>query len=107
MTDAEHHARRVLATRSDGVCETCGRRRATDYHHRQNRSQGGTWSPAAALHLCRRCHHTVTTHPEAAYRHGWLVYRGDDPAQVPVLLATEFGEIAVLLRDDGGIAAAD
>lgn len=107
MTHDEATGRRVVSARSGGVCETCGHDRATDWHHRLNRSQGGSWAPSNGLAVCRRCHRYITTHPAHAYARGWLVAHGYDPAATPVRYPTEFGEADVLLRDDGGLDLVD
>lgn len=80
-------ARAILYARSGYVCEMCARARATEAHHRKNRSQGGTWSPANLLHVCHSCHVHVTTHPAAAREQGWAVRRDQEPAEVPVWIA--------------------
>lgn len=83
----EAHGRRLLRARSGGVCEIDGHSPATDAHHRQNRSQGGTWQVANLLHLCHPCHMTVTTAPALAWGFGWSVRSTDDPATTPARLA--------------------
>lgn len=96
----EWAARRLLAARSGGVCELCGRVRATDAHHRVNRSQGGRWDITNLLHLCHEDHMRVTVNPALAKSRGWSVPRHQDPATAPVWLA---GHGWVLLRPDGSI----
>lgn len=89
---AERHARAVVADRSSGVCEVqrlgCCLFRASNCHHRKNRSQGGEWSASNLLHVCGSgvsgCHGWITGHPAAASEDGWTVRRGEDPAAVPV-----------------------
>jgi hypothetical protein len=65
-------------------CEKCGGGGLLDWHHRKNRSQGGTWAPSNGLLLCRfPCHALVTdTRPEY-YDAGWCVEGWQDPAEVP------------------------
>lgn len=93
----------TLAARSGGYCETCiGTRIGAHVHHRQPRQMGGTRraeinSPANLLHLCAPCHAAIESNRELAYRQGWLVHSGSDPAQVPVTLATG----TVFLLPDG------
>ena len=96
----ERKARAILYARSNRVCETCARGRATEAHHRKNRSQGGLWSPDNLLHLCHACHVHVTTHPAAAREQGWAVGRNFEPADTPAWLAFH-GH--VLLGPDGSI----
>lgn len=74
--------RRALAARSGGVCERCGCQPAVHAHHRQKRSQGGEHTVANLVHLCVVCHDAVHRAGESAYRTGWLVPRGVDPATV-------------------------
>ena len=49
MKRDEREARRLLAERSDSVCEVCGNQAATNAHHRKNRSQGGRWEASNLL----------------------------------------------------------
>lgn len=93
-----------LAERSDGACEICFFQKATNWHHRKNRSQGGLDCLSNALHLCGSgttgCHGLVTENPAMAYDRGWSVRSGFDPAHVPVL---RHGADWVLLGDDGSV----
>lgn len=100
VTKAERDARKTVKQRSEGRCEIGGTCRATDMHHRQNRSQGGQWTPENLLHVCRAHHQHVTVNPQAAREQGWTVPSHRDPAQVPVWLA---GRGYALLRNDGSI----
>lgn len=73
-------ARRLVEARSEGWCEACDRRAATDWHHRKNRSQGGKWAASNGLHVCRPCHEAITTdYDGTARRNGWTV----SPTAVP------------------------
>ncbi|MGH9059727.1 MAG: HNH endonuclease signature motif containing protein, partial [Acidimicrobiales bacterium] len=91
----ESRGRRVVRERSGKRCEIrldtprCTGR-AQDWHHRKNRSQGGTWAPSNGLAVCRSCHEAVTnTHgrrPEFEDA-GWVVASHRDPHRVKVLLA--------------------
>jgi hypothetical protein len=96
----ERKAREILRGRSGSVCEMCGRRPATDAHHRKNRSQGGTWTPENLLHLCHEDHMHVTVNPALARSRGWSVSAYRDPALEPAWLA---GRGWTLLRPDGAI----
>ena len=91
-----------LRERSGGVCEICWWNRATNWHHRKNRSQLGGNELSNAMHLCGSgttgCHGMVTENPALAYENGWSVRSGHDPAAIPVL---RFGSDWVLLADDG------
>lgn len=87
----EVHARRVVAQRSAGRCEVCGRVPATNWHHRRNASQGGAWCPSNGLHVCGSgttgCHGLITVNPAIARERGWSVSAHADPAGTPVWLA--------------------
>jgi hypothetical protein len=80
----EVSTRQAVGNRSGGRCEYCGAI-AMDMHHRLARSQGGLWSPANILHLCRADHDDFTFHRrELGYELGILVHRNQIPADVPV-----------------------
>lgn len=83
-TGNELDGRRSVRERSSGICEICGAARATEVHHRKNRSQGGTWRPANLLHVCRVCHQWVTEHPTAAVAAGFSVRAADDPTDAEI-----------------------
>lgn len=102
----EARARGIVAERSGGVCEVCGSARATNMHHRLNRSQGGTWAPSNLLHLCGSgttgCHGFITCNPAAAGHSGAALQSHQDPATTPVQLITWLGGVRpYLLGDDG------
>jgi hypothetical protein len=80
----ERSTREAVPSRSGGICEFCGLQRATELHHRKNRSQGGEWSPANCLHLCAKCHRKVTVNPDWARSLGLSVKSTEDPEKVPV-----------------------
>lgn len=84
-TSAERIARRTVRARSQGVCERCGMRQATEFHHRRNRSQGGEWTTACGVDLCHTCHAWIGDNPAASYTLGWLVPNGATPEAWPVL----------------------
>lgn len=106
----EREGRRLVAERSEGLCEICACAAAREWHHRQNRSQGGMWAAGNGMHLCRWDHAFITEHPAVAYRNGWSVRSGQDPTVVPVLrrgvrvLFDDFGEFAPV-GDEGDTAA--
>lgn len=85
----EKKCRQLVAIRSQGLCERCGRRGDT-FHHRKNRSAGGGWSLTNIVHLCgdgtRGCHGWVTTHPKLAGEEGFHIPSWVAPEQVPILL---------------------
>lgn len=88
MTAISKSQREKLRARSLGVCELCFAARATNWHHRKNRSQGGTNDLSNAMHLCGSgttgCHGLVTEHPLDAYDNGWSVRSGGVPAETPL-----------------------
>lgn len=90
----EKSTREAVRGRSGGLCEYCGHK-ASNMHHRVNRSQGGGWTPANVLHLCgsgtTKCHGFFTQHPQIAYQMGVSVsvkahgqQAVEDPGLVPV-----------------------
>lgn len=103
----EKHGRDVVYPRAGGWCEiqlagVCAGR-AAQWHHRLNRSQGGTWAASNGLHVCVPCHAYVTDGERAeAKEKGWAVAPGiTPPAEVPVLRRG----VWVLLDDEGGVTA--
>jgi hypothetical protein len=76
----------AVGRRSRGVCELCGTAPATNFHHRQMRSQGGDTTYENIVHLCgfgntSGCHGRAHNDPDR-YINGWLVRSGLDPATV-------------------------
>lgn len=102
----EHLARKIVRRRSEGWCEACDRRAATDWHHRQNRSQGGDWRPSNGMHLCRPCHRDITDpRDDTPRRNGWTIPRASDPSKERVwharhgwCLLSDAGDITLLDR---------
>jgi len=95
----EREARKLVYARSGGVCEACGSERATEWHHRKNRSQGGLWTPSNGLHLGVACHRRITVNPRDAADEGYTVWSWQDHREVPV----SRGGVMVLLDDIGGL----
>lgn len=104
----ERIARKLVRERSGGLCEMCGALPATNFQHRQNRSQGGQWTSANGLDVCGSgttgCHGRIHANPATAMRKGWTVSREHDPVEVPVFLR-RFG--LVLLDNEGGYRTLD
>lgn len=85
-TEEELTARRIVKQRSNGVCEICGRREATDMAHRVGAGVGGGWRVVNLLHACRQCHSTNHNKPQNAYDHGWHLRSYQTPEEEPTLL---------------------
>jgi len=78
---------RALNERSNGICEGCGKSPATEAHHRQYKSRGGSGLLSNALHLCGWGNHTGChgiAHTVIGEQLGWSIRSGHDPAVVPV-----------------------
>jgi hypothetical protein len=82
--------RRLVEERSGFLCEGCGVRQATNIHHRQYLSRGGTHDISNLIHLCgfgnnqtAGCHGVA--HTGEGHELGWSVNSWADPAGVPVL----------------------
>lgn len=79
--------RRMVELRSDNLCEGCGEAAATNIHHRQYLSRGGTHALENLLHLCGSGNHTGChgkAHSAAGHELGWSVNSWDEPEHVPV-----------------------
>ncbi|MFC9767756.1 HNH endonuclease [Rhodococcus jostii] len=102
IAGSEQKTRRVIAARSEGMCEYCGLWGYT-IHHRVKQSQGGVWSPVNCIALCGHGttghHGWVEHHPNAAARVGLHVRPWQDPAEVMVRYR---GRMA-FLTDDGQV----
>jgi len=84
---ASSAAYELVQRRSGGRCEGCGRKPATEMHHRLYRSQGGPDDVQNLLHLCGRgntsgCHGIAHTGP--GREAGWSVNAWATFAEVPV-----------------------
>lgn len=102
----EKKTRLIIAERSGGVCEICGKAPFTDAAHRSPRSQGGLWSPSNLLAACRPCHAGNHSHPTRAVENGWHLAMGSIPLEEPTTLCIEGVFRKVLLDDVGGFAEA-
>jgi hypothetical protein len=89
---------RALKIRSGGICEGCGEHAATEAHHIQYRSRGGSETLENALHLCGWGNHTgchgVAHSGRAGEAKGWSVRTGFKPGVVPVLLFTGWARLS-------------
>ena len=93
--------RRIVEQRSGGVCESCGDNPASDVHHRQYRSRGGSHDVHNLIHLCgwgnhTGCHGRAHTDGE---REGLSIRRGFRSILQPVL----YRGVWVHLEDDGTV----
>lgn len=99
MSQPDERTRRLVQRRDAWKCARCGRDAGTHWsgdsiHHRRPRSHPwpGLHQPANLLLLCGSgttgCHGWVHAHPAPAYRLGYLVHMGKDPATIPVYYRT-------------------
>lgn len=77
--------RLLVADRSGGVCEFCGRTAAVHMHHRKLRSHGGEHTLDNLIHLCQADHEWAHSYPGLAVEVGLIVRSTADPADVRVL----------------------
>lgn len=103
VTAEEKSCRQIVADRSEGICEKCGKSGALEKAHRIARSQGGRWEPSNVLDLCHDCHHGNHGSPQSAYDHGWHL-RGhvEDTTTMRVLFRKGWRVGWALLDDIGG-----
>lgn len=97
--------KKVVEGRSVGLCEGCGIRSATEYHHRKFKSRGGAGVAGNCLHLCGLgnvggCHGRAHS---ADAPQGWAVASWEDALLVPV--ARYDG--VFFLTNDGRLTPAD
>lgn len=93
--------RRIVEQRSGGVCESCGDNPASDVHHRQYRSRGGSHDVHNLIHLCGWGNHTGChgrAHSDGE-REGLSIRRGFRSILQPVL----YRGVWVRLEDDGTV----
>lgn len=90
-TGASPRVKAIVAQRSHGQCEKCGKVAASQLHHRRPRGMGGTRrastnEASALLALCEPCHRFIETAARDLSRsNGWLVRQNSDPLIMPVL----------------------
>lgn len=103
---SQSEGRTLVYARSGRVCEiqvedVCTGR-ASQWHHRKDRTQGGTWHASNGLDVCPPCHRFVTEdRGDATKGPGWAVEPWRDPLAVPVLRRG----LWVWLDNDGGFTA--
>ena len=98
---------KVQVKARDGGCVRDGCTQNLDVHHRTPRGMGGTRNPLIyfgmtnLITLCRSCHSEIerNVNREEAFRDGYIVPRGTDPATMPVRV---FGRGYVFLTASGG-----
>lgn len=107
MSASDFPARVVddIRFRSGGICEGCGRERATNKHHRKYRSRGGQSTVENGLDLCGSGNHTgchgIAHSGLEGERRGWAIRSGHDPAKVPARVVLGAVKVWVLLTVDG------
>lgn len=93
VTQSDYQAARErLHARVGGHCRGCRRILAAALmhaHHRLPRSAGRDDSDVNLLAFCFACHAWTHANPKRARELGWIVRRGQSPADVPVLDAPE------------------
>lgn len=100
--------RRIVETRCGSLCEGCGRRPATDVHHRKYKSRGGGHEIENLLALCggpsgmpggnhSGCHGVA--HSGEGHELGWSCNTWETPAEKPVLYRGRL----VFLTPTGGL----
>lgn len=104
--------------RAGGRCEVCGAALAGpvgfSLHHRLPRRMGGSTrlelnTPANLILVCGSgttgCHGRIESNREQAYTDGLLLHDGQNPAEVPVMLADPYSQTqwprVVWLTEDG------
>ncbi|MFI9591254.1 hypothetical protein [Nonomuraea sp. NPDC052265] len=107
MTGFPAAVRAAIRSRSMGICEACGRRPATQQHHRDPRGMGGdprtiTNCPCNGLDLDDACHAWIEANRTIARKAGLLLGPGEDPCSEPVLLRAAYGPGWYRLDVDGG-----
>jgi hypothetical protein len=86
--------RRIVQERCGGICEGCGKRPATDVHHRKYKSRGGTHDVWNLIAFCggaggmaggnhSGCHGVA--HSAEGHELGWSVNSWGDPRLTPAL----------------------
>ena len=99
---SESRGRELTRNRAGGRCERCGHAGNLEHAHRKSRAQGGGWEPSNALRLCRVCHGDSHHQPAWSMRHGLMVPRNGNPAEVPVQVLVWGLMPAMVLLDDEG-----
>lgn len=101
-TPEEVECRKIVKVRSNGICEICGQRNATDMAHRLAVSQGGKWQAANILHACRLCHSNNHDNPQNSFDNGWHLRSGSNPVEEKVKLSVSPFEKAWFFLNNSG-----
>jgi hypothetical protein len=94
MSQIPQKVRDAVLMRANGICERCGAWSNLELHHRQYRSRGGQHTTANLVALCgwgnhTGCHGWAHTEGIKATAAGYQIASGNDPADVPILLAND------------------
>ena len=93
----------LIEARAKGRCEYCGREAPTwQIHHRRPRGMGGTKRPGTAgaangVLTHHWCHTRIERERAESREIGFLLYQGDTPEMIPILINQEW----VRLNNDG------
>lgn len=104
--------RRAVMERDDWTCRECGAM-ATEVQHRVARGMGGTADPRIAfglangVALCARSHRLAEKRDPGLYDRGFWRWQGEDPAEVPITAAAEWGQERLWLLPDGETSRSD
>lgn len=97
--------RALIYERCQGRCEKCGASMvfaSMVLHHRIRKAQGRSDDPSNLLAVTATCHtlgtDSIHLNPENSYKNGWLIHKGGNPAEVPILL---YGKMLIYLEPDG------
>lgn len=104
----------IVRERSWGLCEVHGSHVGIQTHHRLPRGMGGVSRqglfvnrPSNLLRVCLDGHREIEHERDWAFTMGYLVRRGDDPAEVPVFLRSVQGTGWYNLLPDGNLSWVD
>lgn len=104
----------IVRQRSWGLCEVHGSHVGIQTHHRLPRGMGGVSRdglfvnrPSNLVRVCLAAHDEIEHQREWAYTMGYLVRRGEDPAEIPIWLQSVNGVGWYHLHADGDMRWVD